>query len=282
MTGTDGGARTVETDDGVRLHARLDPAHDGPSARTLLVVNSLGCALEMWDEQLEAWRATHHVLRYDQRGHGRSDAPDGPYDLDRLGQDALAVLDAFGLERVDVCGLSLGGLVAQWLCLEAAPRIRRAVFANTAARVGTREGWSERAALVRSDGMAAVTEAVLERFFSPAALAAELPSVARTRAMLAGLDPEGYASSCDALASADLRTASPAITHRCLVVSGSADVATPPGVGRELVTALPDATFAELHGAGHLSNLERPADFAALVRDFLAAPDAAPDAAPGA
>jgi 3-oxoadipate enol-lactonase len=275
MTTGSAAERAVTTADGVRLYARRDPADHEPAAPTLLVVNSLGCDAAMWDEQLDTWRATHHVLRYDQRGHGRSDAPDGPYELEHLGRDALAVLDAFGVEHVDVCGLSLGGLVAQWLCLEAPERIDAAVFADTAAKVGTAEGWLERAALVRRDGMDAVTELVLDRFFSPQALAARLPAVARTRATLAAMSPEGYASSCEALAAADLREASSAIAHHCLVIVGTADVATTPSDAQDLVTALPHADYAELAGAGHLSNLERPADFAQLVRDFLApAPDA--------
>jgi 3-oxoadipate enol-lactonase len=272
MTAThEPGAPTVTTDDGVRLHAQLDAAGDRPAAPTLLAINSLGCDLSMWDGQLDAWRSTHDVLRFDQRGHGRSEAPRGPYDLDRLGRDALAVLDAFEIDRADVCGLSLGGLVAQWLCLEAPERVGRTVFANTAARVGTREAWLERAALVRDEGMAAVTEPVLERFFSPAALAAGGPPVTGTRATLAAMAPEGYASCCEALADADLRPRLSTIDHDCLVVVGTADVATPPSDARALVAGLAHATYAQLDGAGHLSNLERPDDFARLVHDFLVA-----------
>jgi 3-oxoadipate enol-lactonase len=273
MTTPDGAVeRLVTTADGVRLLARLDPVHDRSTAPTLLVVNSLGCDHAMWDGQVASWRTTHHVLRYDQRGHGGSDAPDGPYDLDRLGRDALAVLDAFEVDRADVCGLSLGGLVAQWLCVAAGERVHRAVLADTAARIGTRDGWLERAALVRHQGMDAVTEPVLDRFFSPQARAGDIPAVAQVRAVLAGMSPEGYASSCEALALADLHEEVATISHDCLVVVGTADVATPPADAHELVASVPHATYAELVGAGHLSNLERSGEFTALVADFLAAP----------
>ncbi len=265
------GPRTVTTDDGVELYVRVEVAHAGPGAPVLLAINSLGCDLGLWEQQLAPWRQSHHVLRYDQRGHGRSAAPDGPYGLDRLGRDALAVLDAVGADRVDVCGLSLGGLVAQWLCLEAPGRIDRAVFADTAARIGTREAWHERAAVVRTEGMAAVTEPVLDRFFSQGARATNDPAVVRTRAGLETMSPEGYASSCEALADADLRPRTAAIGQRCLVIVGTEDVATPVADARRLVDDLPHASYAELDGAGHLSNLERPEAFARLVRTFLGA-----------
>lgn len=262
--------RSVTAGDGVRLRARIDPAFERSGHRTLLLINSLGCELTMWDPQVAPWRATHDVLRYDQRGHGCSDAPRGPYDLVRLGRDATAVLDAFGVDQADVCGLSLGGLVAQQLCLDAPTRVRRVILADTAARIGTRDGWLERAELVRAEGMAAVTEPVLGRFFSPTALRDGGPAVASIRASLAGMDPDGYASSCAVLAAADLRGLLDGVPHAGLVIVGTADEATPPADARELADALPSADYAELDGAGHLANLERPAAFADLVADFLA------------
>lgn len=262
--------RTV-THAGIDLHARIDGDPSGPP---LLLVNSLGTDLSSWDDQLDAWSG-HRVVRYDQRGHGHSTAPPGPYTIEQLGADALAVLDAFEVGRADVCGLSLGGLVAQWLAVHAPDRVGRVVLADTAARIGGEEAWRTRAALVREQGMEAVVDLVLERFFSPAFLASGDPAVARVAADLRAADPEGYAASCEALAVADLRAAVPAIGVPCLVVVGTADAATPPADARALRDLVPGSAYAELDGAGHLANLERPDEFARLVADFLA-PDQEP------
>ena len=260
--------RTIRTPEGVDLHTRIDGPVDTPP---LLVVNSLGTDLASWDGQVERWARDRRVLRYDQRGHGRSVVPPGPYSIDDLGQDAVAVLDAHGVERADVCGLSLGGVVALWLAVHAPSRVRRVVLADTAARVGTAEAWQARAATVRAHGMDAVVDAVLERFFSPGFRAAEPDVVERVADGLRGTAPEGYAACCDALAAADLRSVADRATAPCLVVVGSEDVATPPTDAQTLRDLLGAAGYLELPGSGHLANLERPADFADLVTAFLAA-----------
>src|SRR3954468_1849074 len=150
-------------DDGTRVHYQLDGPADTP---VLLFINSLGTDLRMWEPQVAALASTVRILRYDSRGHGQSDAPPGPYTAGRLGLDAIALLDGLGIERVNVCGLSLGGLVALWLSIHRPGRIDRAVFANTAARIGTVESWSARIEAVQAGGMAAIRDAVLARFLS--------------------------------------------------------------------------------------------------------------------
>ena len=262
--------RAVTTPDGIRLHTRSDgdPANPG-----LLLLNSLGTDLSMWDAQVAGWSGTHHVVRFDQRGHGRSDAPEGPYTVEQLGRDALTVADAHQLETTDVCGLSLGGLVALWVASHTPQRMRRAVFADTAARVGTEDAWRSRAATVREDGMDAVTDLVLQRFFSPAFRAGGDPAVARVEGMLRAGQVAGYAASCDALAVADLREAATRIEAPSLVIVGTADEATPPADAQALGALLPRAELAELPGAGHLANLEQPQRFEQLVSDFLSRPN---------
>ncbi|GGI04137.1 3-oxoadipate enol-lactonase [Egicoccus halophilus] len=260
--------RTVRTDDGVALHTRLDGPADAPY---LLTINSLGTDLTTWEAQVADWATTRRVLRYDQRGHGASSVPAGPYTIDRLGHDALAVLDAYGIERVDVCGLSLGGVVALWLGAHAPDRVSRLVLADTAARVGTEQGWRERAALVREQGMDAVVDLVLGRFFSPDFRRSGAPALDAVATALRDTRPEGYAASCEALATADLREVAGRVGAPALVLVGTADEATPPSDARALADRLPAATYVELPVAGHLANLEQPEAFSAQVADFLAA-----------
>jgi 3-oxoadipate enol-lactonase len=261
--------RTITTDDGLELLTRVDGAAGAP---WLLLLNSLGTDLAMWDHQVETWRATHRLLRFDQRGHGRS-ASAPPYTVERFGRDALAVLDAHEVESTDVCGVSLGGLVALWLAGTAPARVRRAVFADTAARVGTEETWRTRAETVRAAGMGAITDLVLERFFSPAFRASGHPAVGRVERTLLNASIEGYSGSCDALATADLTKLAQTIPVASLVVVGTADEATPPEVAHELHALLSASQLVELDGAGHLINLEQPERFAEVVQDFLADPD---------
>jgi 3-oxoadipate enol-lactonase len=262
--------RVITTDDGVRLRTRVDGA---PGAQPLLLLNSLGTDLSMWDPQVDRWGVQRQVVRFDQRGHGRSDVPPPPYTAERFGRDVLAVLDAYEVEQADVCGLSLGGVVALWVTGNASERVRRAVFADTAARVGTEEAWRQRAATVRTEGMGAVVDLVLARFFSPDFLASGAPAVDALDRTLRAASVDGYAGSCEALATADLTYLAATIRVPSLVVVGSADEATTPEDARRLHGLLADARLVELPGAGHLANLERPERFAEVVLDFLTAPD---------
>jgi 3-oxoadipate enol-lactonase len=248
------------------LHRRVDGDAGRPA---LLLVNSLGTDLTMWDGQVARWTATHRVVRYDQRGHGASATPPGPWTIDDLGRDALAVLDDTGVDRADVCGLSLGGVVALWLAANAPDRVRRVVLADTAARVGTEQAWRDRATTVREHGLASIVDLVLERFFSADFLAGGAPAVDRIAEGLRRGDDEGYAASCEVLATADLRRHAARVHAPSLVVVGTADAATPPEDARALRDLLPAADYRELPGAGHLANLEQPDEFAAIVADFL-------------
>src|SRR4051794_29219996 len=146
---------TVTTGDGVRLAYRVDGEAGAPP---LLFVNSLGTDLRMWDPQAPRFGSDFRVIRYDARGHGRSGVPPGPYTVERLGMDVLVLLNELAIERAHVCGLSLGGLTTLWLAAHHGDRLRGAVFANTAARIGTAEGWNARIAAVRGGGMAAIKE----------------------------------------------------------------------------------------------------------------------------
>lgn len=255
----------VEAAGGARIFYRLDGAEDRP---VLVLSNSLGTNLEMWAPQLPAFAERFRVLRYDSRGHGRSDAPPGPYTIELLGQDVLALLDGLGLERVAFCGLSKGGMVGQWLGVSAGQRLTRLVLANTSAHTGSPEIWTQRIATVQAQGMAAIVPALLDRWFTKGFQAREPAAVARIAAMLRATDPEGYAACCAAVRDMDQREAVRAIAVPTLVIAGRHDQATPPDHARLLAGRIPGARLVELEAA-HLGNVEAAAPFTAAVLDFL-------------
>lgn len=257
----------VTADDGVELAFRVEGP---PTAPAVLLLHSIGCDHAMWAPQAAALARGYRVITPDLRGHGGSGAPDGDYSLARLGRDALCLIDTLGAASVAVCGLSLGGLVAQELALRAPGRVAALVLASTAARIGTAEAWAERAATVRREGMDAVADLAMGRFFSQAWRAAHPDAVAGFRRRLAAMSPAGYAGCCAALRDADLRGEPGAIVASALVVAGRHDVATPPGLLRELAAALPRADYLELDAA-HLSNVERPDEFTAALSRRLEA-----------
>jgi 3-oxoadipate enol-lactonase len=250
---------------GCRLWYSVEGREGGPA---LLLSNSLGTNADLWAPQLPELSSVFRIVRYDTRGHGRSQAPPGPYTLDRLGQDALAVLDAAGVERAHVCGISLGGLTAMWLALRAPQRVGRIVLANTNARVGTDESWDQRVHDVHTRGMAAVAAATMERWFTAAFRERSPEACERIRAMVAACPPEGYASACAALRAADLREQVAAILAPALVVTGVHDPVTPPAAAAQLAARIPHARLATLEAA-HLSNVEMPAAFTSAVLVFL-------------
>lgn len=249
----------------LRIHYALSGREDGD---IVVLSNSLGSNLRMWDKVLPALEADYRVLRYDARGHGASGVPTGPYTLSQLGRDVLDLLDALGLERVHFCGLSLGGLVGQWLGIHTPQRISRMVLANTAARIGSGAMWDERIASVRKSGMEALAPATLTRWFTPDYRDRHLSDMAEIRQMIASTSPEGYAACCAVLRDADLRTCLPSLRIPCLVITGKHDPATPSSDGTALAAALPCAEYLELD-ASHLSAWERANEFGAAVRAFF-------------
>lgn len=243
---------------------------DGPAgAPALLLINSLGTDHRMWSPQVGALAARFRVIRYDARGQGGSHAPPPPYSVSQLGADAVALLDHLGIDRAHLCGVSLGGLVTIWLAAHRPDRLHRAVHANTAARVGTTDGWNARIAAVRDGGMSSIRDLVMERFFSERFRAEEPAIIDGIGGALDAHDPDGYIGHCTALRDADLRRAVGSIHVPSLVIVGAADVSTPPEDGRWLHDRIPGATLVELDDAGHLSNLERPATFTDAVLEHL-------------
>jgi 3-oxoadipate enol-lactonase len=241
----------------------------GDAMRPCLVLsNSLGTDLDMWAPQAAALARDFFVLRYDTRGHGRSSAGQGPAGIEQLGRDVVGLLDRLGIERAHFCGISMGGLTGQWLAIHAPQRIGKLVLANTAARIGTAEGWAARAALVRHEGMGPVADGAAARWFTDEFIAREPGVVGDMIARLRTQDAEGYASCCDALAHCDLRAAVGTIACPALVIAGSRDPVTMVADAQWLVDQVPGARLATVE-ASHLSNIEAPEEFTDILRRFL-------------
>jgi len=237
-------------------------------APPLLLINSIASTREMWARQLEAFTTHFRVIRFDARGHGRSSVPAGDYRVEQLGRDALAILDQEGMASAHICGISLGGLTAMWLGINAPRRVRSLVLSNTAARIGTVAAWSERMTLVREGGMSAVAELTIPRWFSPEFRERDPDTVHAFRAMVQSTPPEGYLGCCAALRDADLREAISAITCPVLAIAGSGDPATTPEGLHFIHAQVTGSTLVTLDTA-HLSNVECAAEFTATVLDFL-------------
>lgn len=253
------------TDDGCRLAFSVEGRANAP---LLVLSNSLGTDRSLWDRQVDQLMARYRVLRYDTRGHGESDAPSGDYTIDRLGQDVLSLLDAVGVTRAHVCGISIGGMTALWLGAHAPERVHRLVLANTAARIGSVELWTERIGVATTEGLDALADAAMARWFTSAFHEAEPDTIARFRSTMSRTPVAGYVGCAAALRDADLRSLTANIRAKCLVVTGLHDVSTPPTVGEWLAETIPAAELRALDAA-HLSNVERPAQFTAAVDFFL-------------
>ncbi|MGI9024736.1 MAG: 3-oxoadipate enol-lactonase [Burkholderiaceae bacterium] len=259
--------------DGVTINYRVDGVEGAPP---LLISNSLGTDLEMWAPQVGVLAENFRVIRYDTRGHGASSVPTGPYTIDQLGRDSLAVLDAVQVGRAHFIGLSMGGLTGLWLALNAPNRIDRMVLANTGAKIGNDEFWNARIDSIgdtirNASGLPEnIVDAVVERWFTKRYRSIAPQSVAHIRRMLFETSSAGYAANCAAIRDADLRAGLAAIRIPTLVIAGTHDPSTPPSLGRETADAIPDARYLELDAA-HLSNLEQAGAFNAAVVHFLRA-----------
>jgi 3-oxoadipate enol-lactonase len=257
----------LEVDD-VRLHYRTD---GDPALPCLVLSNSLGTDLSMWDEQAAALAGSFHVLRYDTRGHGRSGRGTCPASLERLGRDVAGLLDGLAIRRAHFCGISMGGLTGQWLGMHLPERIGALVLANTAARIGQADAWTARAVEVRRFGMDQVADGAAARWFTPGFAELAPGTVARMTALLRTQDPEGYAACCDALAVADLRAGVASIGAPTLVIVGERDPVTTVDDGLVLRASIAGARLVALP-VSHLSSVEAGNGFTAALAAFLAGP----------
>jgi 3-oxoadipate enol-lactonase len=252
----------------VAVHHVVDGPADAP---VLLLANSLGSNVDMWRPQVAALAGPGHrrVVRFDLRGHGRSPVPPGPYSLDDLGGDALALLDRLEIDRASVCGLSLGGMIGMWLASHAPERVDRLVVCCTSALLGPPSAWAERAQTVLAGGTRAVADAVLGRWVTPGFAARHPDRVAELRAMLEQTPAMGYAGCCAAIEHMDLRASLPSISAPTLVIAGADDPATPPSHAELIAAGIPGARLIVVPDAAHLAAVEQPEAVTRLILDHL-------------
>ncbi|MEZ2346920.1 3-oxoadipate enol-lactonase [Terriglobus sp. RCC_193] len=247
------------------LHHELTGQHDAPC---VVLSTSLGATMQMWQPQMQALTQCFRVLRYDMRGHGNSPSPAGSYSVADLGNDVLRLLDHHGIRSAHFCGISLGGVIGQWLGIHAPERIQKLILCNTAAKVGTDEGWQKRIAEVRANGMASIADAVIARWFTAPFAASHPEVIASIREGMLASNVEGYAACCEALRTCNLRSEIATITAPTLVIAGDQDMVCTIADAQFLQSQIPGSQMLNLPAA-HLSNVEAAELFNTSLLDFL-------------
>ncbi len=238
----------------------------------LLLSNPMGTNLHLWDPQIPALAEHFRIVRYDSRGHGASVANQGPYSVERLGRDALAIMDALGIERAHWLGLSMGSIVGLWLLVHARERIGRAVLASTAAQMPGPDLWNNRIRSARDTGMNGVAMAVAERWFTKTYRDTNPEKVEAVMEMVRATPLHGYLAACAAIRDMDHARSHSKHQNKALVIAGRHDPTTPPGMGALVASSIERAKFVTLE-ASHLSNIEDEANFTKAAVDFLTAPE---------
>ena len=251
--------------DGSAIHVEVEGCEGAP---VLMLSNSLGTNLHMWDDQVVPFTRHFRVIRYDRRGHGRSDTSRGPYSMERFGRDVLTILDALGIERINWCGLSMGGMVGQWLGARAPSRIDKLILSNTSCYFSDKSVWNGRIKLVREKGLAGIVDATMERWFTKTFREGSPQTIARIRDMFLTTNIDGYVACGEAIRDMDHRPLLAQIGAPTLVIAGRHDPATTLEAGEFIAQHMPDARLAVLETA-HIANVEQPDIYADAVLDFL-------------
>ncbi|MGQ0443533.1 MAG: alpha/beta fold hydrolase [Beijerinckiaceae bacterium] len=244
------------------------------SKENLMLAHPMGTNLHLFDRQIPALAKHFRIVRYDSRGHGASVANQGPYSVEGLGRDALAIMDALGIARTHWLGLSLGSIAGLWLLVHARERIGRAVLAGASAQIPGPDLWNSRIHLARDRGMNGVATATTDRWFTKAFRDANPGKVDAVMEMIRTTKLTGYLAACAAVRDMDMREAIRSIKNKVLVISGRNDLSTPPGMGALIASSIEGAKFITLE-ASHLSNIEDETNFTKAVADFLTAPETA-------
>jgi len=250
----------------IRIHYALSGDRSLPA---LVLSNSLGTNLSMWDLQAPPFEKSFRLLRYDMRGHGQSSVPPPPYSVPELAADVLSLVDSLGIDRFHFCGISVGGMIGMSLARKAPERLEKLVLCSTAAKIGTLESWNTRIETVRTQGMKEIARTTPARWFTPSFQANSRDVVSAILKAVESMNPEGYIGGCCAVRDFDARAIVSDIRIPTLVISGTHDPATPASDGHFLADHIPGAHYAELHAA-HISNIEDSARFTSEVLSFLA------------
>ena len=254
--------------DGCPIHVEVEGPEQAP---VLMLSNSLGTDLHMWDDQVRPFTQHFRLVRYDRRGHGQSGVPEGPYTMERLGKDALAIMDGLRLQKVSWCGLSMGGMVGMWLGANAPERLDKLILSNTSPYMGANPDlWNERIKTALSAGMPALVEGTLERWFTKEFRERNPRPVARIREMVLKTPPKGYAACCEAIRDMDQRESIRRIQAPTLIIAGKHDPSTTIDTAESMASRIPGAKLAILEAA-HLANVERREEYTRTVLNFLTA-----------
>jgi 3-oxoadipate enol-lactonase/4-carboxymuconolactone decarboxylase len=249
---------------GLTVHVLQDGP---PRAVPLVLLHSLGTNAHVWDDQVAELARSFRVIRPDLRGHGLTGCTPGPYSMGMFAEDLAALLDALEVERAHIGGISIGGLIAQAFAAAHPNRALSLILTDTALSIPPSQSWSDRAALVRAEGIGAIADAVMARWVTPAFLGA--PATAGLRAMLLRSPAEGYAAAAEAIAAADFTTSTSALTIPALVIVGEQDQATPVASAEALHQAIAGSSLVVVPGAAHIPTVEKPQEISAALRNFL-------------
>jgi 3-oxoadipate enol-lactonase len=255
----------INADDGCPIHVEVTGSDSAPA---LMLSNSLGTDLHMWDDQVGEWSKQFRVIRYDRRGHGQSGVPKGAYSMERLGRDVISVLDALKVKKTNWCGLSMGGMVGQWLGANAPGRVEKLVLSNTNFHYTDKTFWNSRIKAVRENGLAPLIEPNMERWFTKGFRERTPQVMARMKQMFLATDTVGYIACCEAVRDMDFTASNPSIKSATLVIVGAQDGATPPAQGEAIAKQIPGAQLASIDAA-HIANIEQPKQYAETVLEFL-------------
>jgi 3-oxoadipate enol-lactonase len=258
---------TINADDGCPLHVDVEGREGAP---VLLLSNSLGTNLHMWDEQAPEFAKHFRLVRYDRRGHGKSGAPKGPYSMERFGRDVLSILNALKIDRTNWCGLSMGGMVGQWLGANAKDRIDKLILSNTNFHYADKTPWNDRIKLVREKGLGELVGTNMERWFTKDFRTRAPQAIARMTEAFLATNPVGYIASCEAIRDMDFTASNSSITASTLVIVGKHDPATPPSAGEAIQKQIKGAKLASLDTA-HIANVEQARQYTETVLNFLQA-----------
>ncbi|MCH2163139.1 MAG: 3-oxoadipate enol-lactonase [Marinovum sp.] len=249
---------------GIRIHYRIDGPEDGAP---VVFANSLGTDMRLWDGVLQLLPEGLRVLRYDERGHGLTEAPPAPYTMGQLVRDAEALMDHLGFRDAVFVGLSIGGLIAQGLAAKRLDLVRAIVLSNTGAKIGTRQMWDDRIAAVKTQGIAALAPATMERWFSSSFR--KTPDLSLWQTMFERQSPQGWTGCAAAIAGTDFYSTTAALRLPCLGIAGTEDGSTPPDLVRETVDLVPGSRLELMRGTGHLPCVEDPQTYAAHLSAYL-------------
>ena len=254
--------------DGCPIHVEIEGRADAP---VLMLSNSLGSTLHMWDDQAPAWAKNFRLLRYDRRGHGKSGVPKGPYSMERLGRDVLAILDALKIQKVNWCGLSMGGMVGQWLGASAPGRVNKLILSNNTHYYPDKTVWNDRLKLLREKGtLQTVVSGTMERWFTKPFRDSHPQVIARFTDMFVATKLDGYIGCAEAVRDMDHRALLPKIKTPTLIIAGRHDAGTTLAMAEVLRDQIPGAKLFVMDAA-HISNVEQPQVYTDTVLEFLRA-----------